>query len=288
MKKFSIIALAALSLIGVSSCGNDKLSQEEERNHRLDDSLQIALANSDSLFSLLYDVTTGMEQITQLEKLMATEISPESASARETIASRMAAIQRGLIERRQRIEELEKKLGSSAGENSKLRTQLTALRDQIDKQAAAVADLTTQLENAHIEIATLTSTVDSLNSTVDTITQAAAQTQRKLDQAVVDLNSVYYVIGTKDELKEHNFIEGGGFLRKTKVLESDFDENYMTRVDRRTFKSLPLDSKKAKVLTKQPVESYEIAQGPNGMLTLRILDPARFWGVSNILVIQTN
>ena len=102
-----------------------------------------------------------------------------------------------------------------------------------------------------------------------------------------DLNAAYYVIGSNEELKAHNFIEGGGFLRKTKVLESDFDETYMTRVDRRTFRGMPLDAKKAKVLTKQPKESYELAKGPNDMLILRILDPARFWGVSNILVIET-
>jgi len=287
MKKLITFASAALALVIAASCGNSKLSEEEARNLRLDDSLQVALANSDSLFSLLYDVTTGMEQITQLEKLMATEISPESASARETIAARMAAIQKGLIERRKRIDELEKKLGAGAAENSRLREQLTALRSQIDKQAAAVADLTVQLENAHIQIASLSNTVDSLNSTVDTITRNAQRTQQELDQAVNDLNSVYYVIGSKDELKAHNFIEGGGFLRKTKVLESDFDETYMTRVDRRTFRSLPLDAQKAKVLTNQPKESYELAKGPNDMLTLRILDPARFWGVSNILVIET-
>ena len=33
---------------------------------------------------------------------------------------------------------------------------------------------------------------------------------------------MYYVIGTKDELKEHSIIEGGGFLRKTKILPKRF------------------------------------------------------------------
>lgn len=287
MKKILILAAAAISMIGAASCGNSKLTREQERTHRLDDSLQVALANSDSLFSLLYDVTTGMEQITRLEKLMSTEINSESTSARESIASQMAAIQKGLIDRRKRIEELEKKLGSSAGENGKLRQQLTALREQIDKQAATVADLTSQLQNAHIEIASLTTTIDSLNSAVDTISQAAARTQQQLEQAVDDLNAVYFVIGNNDELKQHKFISGGGFLRKTKVLEGDFDDSYMTRADRRTLTTIPLDAKKAEVLTKQPDGSYEFIKGENDMLSLRILDPERFWSVSNILVVKT-
>lgn len=287
MKKILIMIAAALAMVGAASCGNSKLTEEQERTHRLDDSLQVALANSDSLFSLLYDVTTGMEQITQLERLMSTEIGTESTSARQSIAAQMAAIQQGLIDRRKRIEELEKKLGASAGENTKLRTQLTALREQIEKQAATVADLTSQLEHANIKIQNLSVTIDSLHTTVDTMSQAAARTQAQLSQAVEDLNSVYYVIGNKNELKAHNFVEGGGFLRKTKVLESDFDSSYMTRADRRTLTAIPLDAKKAKVLTKQPKESYELVKDGNDMLTLRILDPARFWGVSNILVVET-
>lgn len=286
MKKISLAAALIAALLSFNSCGNKRLSEEEARNHRLDDSLEVALASADSLFALLYDVTAGMEQITHLEKLVGTEITTESATARENIAKQMEAIQRGLIERRKRIEDLEAQLAQNKSASAKVRQQIEILRQQIDSQAATVASLRKQLEDANIHIESLESTIAGLNNTVDTINAARQQTEEELQQTVADLNAVYYVIGTDKELKEHNIIEGGGFLRKTKVLPSDFDRSYMTRADRRSLSVIPLDSKKAKVMTNQPTDSYRIDRSASGMLSLVITNPEAFWSITNILVIK--
>lgn len=287
MKKITAIALLA-AMVGVNSCGNTKLSEEEARNHTLDDSLQVALANADSLFSLLYDVTAGMEQITRLEKLMGTEMTTESTTARANIAKQMEAIQKGLVDRRKRIEELEAQLANTNGGNGKLKEQIAVLRQQIDTQAAMVADLQQKLEDANIHIARLDSTIVDLNTVVDTISAAKAKTQAELDRTISDLNAVYYVIGTEKELKDHNIIEGGGLFSKPKVLPSDFDQDYMTRADRRTLTVIPLDTKKAKVMTPQPEDTYRIDKGANGMLSLVIVQPDAFWAASRFLVVKTN
>ncbi len=276
------------ALMTFNACGNKKLSEEEARNHRLDDSLEVALASADSLFALLYDVTAGMDQITRLEKLVGTEVTAESATARDNIAKQMEAIQKGLMERRKRIEELEAQLSKSNGMSAKFRQQIEILRSQIDSQAATVATLQQQLESANIHIASLETEISGLNQTVDTINAARKQTEAELNSAISDLNAVYYVIGTDKELKSHNIIEGGGFLRKTKVLPSDFDKNYMTRADRRSLTVIPLDSKKAKVLTTQPTDSYRIDRSASGALSLVIENPDAFWATSNILVVKVD
>ncbi len=249
----------------------------------------MALANSDSLFSLLYDVTVGMDQITHLEQLLNAPINRENASTRDRLRLEMEAIQKGLQQRRRRIAELEAQLAnSSASNNAKLNKQIAQLREQLDKQTATAAELRKSLEAANIHIETLDATIDSLGSALDTITAAREKSDQELAKAIDELNTVYYVIGTKDELKEHSIIEGGGFLRKTKILPSDFDRNYMQRADRRTLTSLPLDSKKAKVLTNQPSDTYTIESGANDMKTLVITSPDAFWQTSNIVVIQVN
>jgi seryl-tRNA synthetase len=288
MKRILYLVASGALLLPVAACNNSKLAEAQEENQQLDDSLHVALENADSLFSILYDVTTGMEQITRLEHLLQGSIDSESPTARQTIQEQMNVIQRGLMERRQRIEELEKQLAGSKGASAKLRRQIAQLREQINNQAATVASLHEQLEAANFHIAQLDSTITDLHSTVDTITGQRDRTRKELDKAVDDLNAVYYVIGTKEELRSHNIIEGGGFLKKTKVLPSDFDRSYMTRADRRTLTRLPLDSSKAKVLTTQPSDSYTITTAGNGMKTLEITDASKFWGVSNIIVIQTN
>lgn len=286
MKKILIVAATLTAVIAATSCGNSKLTEEQERNYRLNDSLQMALANADSMFSVLYDVTTGLEQISQLEHLMQAPINAEGPSARQDIEAQMIAVQQGLIQRRQRIEELESQLGAKASENSKLRQQLNALRSQIDAQAATVADLTEKLNAANFRITVLSDSVVGLQTEVETVTTEKNRAEEERIQAVNELNAVYYVIGTNKELKARNFISGGGFMSKGKVLEGDFDRNYMTRDDKRTLSSLQIDSRSAKILTNQPKDSYRLEKDGNGNQILIISDPNRFWAATNLLVIE--
>ena len=100
-----------------------------------------------------------------------------------------------------------------------------------------------------------------------------------------ELNTCYYVIGSKSELKEHKIIETG-FLRKTKVMEKDYEIEYFTKGDKRTLAEIPLYSKKAKIYTKHPADSYEIVTADDNTKTIVITNPTKFWELSNFLVVQ--
>lgn len=288
MKKLLLSSSVIAALFTLAACGNNKLAQEQAHSERLDDSLRTALATSDSLFSLLYDVTVGMDQISRLENIVSGEVSPESGSARESITAQMATIQQGLSERRKRIEELERKLANSNGSNAKLQQQIAALREQIDAQAENVRQLQARLEAANIHIAGLDSTITSLNKTVDNLNQNREELNTEIKDLNNTYNTVYYIIGSDKELKERGILESGGFLRSSKLNTKDLNLNAMTRGDKRNITSIPLDAKKAKVMTPQPESSYRLDKADNGMLTLVITNPANFWAASNFLVIKTN
>ena len=98
------------------------------------------------------------------------------------------------------------------------------------------------------------------------------------------LNECYYVVGSKKELKQHKIIETG-FLRHTKVMEGDFATNYFTKADKRTLSVIPLHNSKAQVLSKHPAGSYTITD-EGGQKVLKILNPTRFWELSNYLVVK--
>ena len=100
-----------------------------------------------------------------------------------------------------------------------------------------------------------------------------------------ELNTCYYAIGSKKELQDNNIIKTG-FLRKTKIMQGDYEMSYFTAVDKRNLTQLPLHSKKAKVMTNQPADSYRIQDGNGGMKVLVITNPTKFWNASNFLVIQ--
>ena len=255
MKKLVSIAVIGMSLL--TACNSGKLKQAEAENIALDDSLHVALANQDSLFSLLNDITEGMNQIRDLEKIMSStpDISAESSSRKEQIRNDMMAIQQALQDRRERLAQLEAKLAKSEGYNATLKRTVDNLKAEIATQETTIASLRNELASANIQIAELGTRVDSLNNTVTTVTQAKDAAEQESVELANELNTCYYAIGTKG--------------------------------DKRVLSTIPLHSKKAQILTNQPADSYVI-EDVDGMKVLKITNPEKFWSLTNYLVIQVD
>lgn len=284
MKKLASTFVTALLVM--TACNGNKTESTEGGVPTTRDSLEVALANQDSLLNLMNDITEGMNQIKDLEQILSNtaDLGAESKSRRDQVREDMLCIQRALQDRRQRLSELEKKLASSDSRNATLRKSIASLKAQIASQESTIETLRKDLEAANIYIEQLGITVDSLNTTVEGVTaerDAAQQQSLKLNE---ELNTCYYAIGSKDELKDNNIIETG-FLRKTKIMPSDFKQGFFTTADKSTLTAINLHSKKAKVLTNQPADSYEIVDD-NGQKVLKITNSKRFWEVSNYLVVQ--
>lgn len=272
-----------------TSCHNKQQEEQLRQAQALADAsreeLVGAVADRDSLLSLVNEISSGMGQIRQLENILTVNKGGEMPGQRDQIRADIAAIQQTLEERREKLAELEKKLQSSNISNSKLQATITTLRQQIETQTQEIAGLRANLDEAKSTIGALDQRVDSLSTTVNTVTAQRDSTDQVNNELITELNTCYFAIGNKDELKENKIIEGGGFLRKTKLMEGDFDRNFFTRADKRTLTTINLNSKKAQVLTKQPESSYSITD-ENGQKVLHITNPAAFWSLSNFLVIK--
>lgn len=292
MNKLLIAVITSAAVAGFAGCDNGKLKNTEAENQQLREDLAESLATRDSMYALINDISAGMNQIKELEKIISTpsSLQGDSQSRKEQIKNDMLAIQRALQSRRERLEQLEARLKSTDVEMSKT---IRNLKAQIAEQQTEIVSLTNKLAAANIQIEELTSTVSGLNIAVDTLTSGiAAERQEKLEaeqeatNLANELNTCYYAIGTKNELKKARIIESG-FLRKTKILKSDYEQSYFTVGDKRSLTEIQLHSNKAKVLTSQPVSSYRI-EDVDGQKVLIISDPAAFWNLSNYLVIQVD
>lgn len=288
MKKIILFAIAAMALATACTNRNEQTTGNDGAP-TTSDSLRVALANQDSLLSLMNDIADGMTQIKQMENILSssTNLTAESQNRRQQIISDMASIQQTLQQRRDRLAELEKKLNNSSANNATLQKSIQTLKQQIADQEGTIANLRSELANANIHIEQLTANVDSLNTEVASVTAAKNEAEREATILTNELNTCYYAIGSKSELKEHKLISTG-FLRKTKIMPDDFEQSYFTAADKRTLTTIDLHSKKAKVLTGQPTDSYVVTDAPNGSKVLKITSPARFWSVSNFLVIQVD
>ena len=69
MKKLSVFAAAALVVL--TACNGDKLRNAEAENEQLKGDLRETLATQDSLLVLVNDISEGMSQIKDLEKIIA-------------------------------------------------------------------------------------------------------------------------------------------------------------------------------------------------------------------------
>lgn len=282
MKK---ILIACFIVAVITGCDSKKAQSEQAMADATREELEAAVADRDSLLSLVNEISTGMDQIKQLENILSTDgIGSDGSDQRAKIVSDMIAIQKTLQQRREQLSELEAKLNKSNLTNSQLRQTIEKLKAQIEEQTEEILDLRSKLSVANDMIDNLHYTVDSLNSTVDTVLSQRDAALDRGDELETELNTCYYVAASSKELKEHKIMEGG-FLRKTKIMEGDFDRNFFTRADKRDLKTINLYSKKAKVLTNQPAGSYEIIDN-NGQKILRILKPSAFWSLSNYLVVE--
>lgn len=250
--------------------------------------LASAVEERDELIALMAEIARGMEQIKRIEHLMTIGgvQSSENPARRRQILADMASLKESVQKRRERLAELEQRLEKSSLYTDELKGCIALLRSQIDDQAKEIDGLRRQLDDAARKIVSLTGEVDSLNATV-------ADNERRLDaskdtamQLEKELNTCYYAVASRRELKRHHILETG-FLRRSRLMEGDFDKDFFVVADKRRMKVLPIPSAKVKVLTNHPDRSYEIRRDGDSV-ELVVTDPAAFWSLGNFLVVQSD
>ena len=118
---------------------------------------------------------------------------------------------------------------------------------------------------------------DAMKKTLQNESNQKTETINTQDK---QLNTGWYVFGTKSELKGQRILDGD------RVLQGAFNKSYFTKIDIRITKEIKLYSKSARLLTAHPSSSYSLSADTNGQYVLRITDPQTFWSTSKYLVIQ--
>ena len=285
-----LVGMAALPACQRANKMMDEISRQDSINLALQDSIATANAEKDSLMELMGDIADGMQQIKELEDIVSVNnLSGETPDRKKQLRDDIVLIQQSINKHKTRLAELEKRLKQSTNYSETMQKSIANLKSQLEEQQKTINGLTEQLAAAHVQIKNLNQSVDSLNTVNKNVTkekEAAQQQSKQLTAEVDNLNTCYYVIGSKKELKANKIIETG-FLRKTKILQGDFEMSYFTKADRRTLSEIPLHSNKAELMTNHPKDSYEIVTNGN-VKTLRILNSQKFWEKSNFLVVKVD
>lgn len=289
MKKLLFAASAIVLLAGLGACSNrqaeEEAAQAQDSIAQLSQEYQQATNFNDSLMLLMGDIYTGLDSINTQEKLLYAPATGDNANRRAEISQNLSAIKARLNANRQLLAQMEQRLKSSNNNNAVLQRTITQLKSRLDAQEQTIAGLQKQLADANTQIGQLNTQVAETQEQVRTETAAREEAQQQVVEANNELNTVYYAIGTNQELKKQGLL-AKKFLGATKVLKEGFNANYFTKADKRNLTSIPTNGKKVKIWTNMPVGSYQIVNEANGTQSISITDPAKFWSLTPYLIVQ--
>lgn len=280
MKQLKLFACLAFLLLGACT---GKKSSPDLVNMEQNDSLQRIIAQRDSeindMMSTLNEIQEGLSAINQAENRLSIAREGEGANKTAQIKENIKFIANTMARNRELMKRLQQQLRESRFNGDELRKTISNLTQQLDDKAQELQRLKAELDAKDIHIAELDEKIDNLNDNVENLQTDAQQKAQTISNQDKQLNTAWFVFGTKKELKEQHIMENG------KVLQSNFNKNYFAKIDIRIDKEIKFYSKSARILTMHLSGSYTLTPDVNKQYVLRITNPQLFWSTSKYLVV---
>lgn len=279
MKKLFLASICMAALVG---CQQNKPKDDpgvvSER-----DSLNKVIAQKDNeindMMATFNQIEEGLKEIGQAENRISIAKEGEGANKTQRIVENMQFIQQTMQQNRELINKLKTQLRESSLNGEQLKKTIENLVAQMEEKDKQLQQLRAELDAKDIHITELDEKIANLNTNVNQLTSDNASKSETISQQDKQLNTAWFVFGTKKELKEQQI------LVKDKVLQGNFNKNYFTKVDIRVDKEIKLYSRSAKMLTSHPASSYTLQRDANKQYVLRITNPQQFWSTSKYLVV---
>lgn len=280
MKKlFFMVCCAALLMTGCKDGKNAPGQASVQQTDSLNDVIAQKDSEINEMMGTLNEIEEGFRLINEAENRVALLKNGEGTSKKQNLKENIQFIAERMKQNRELIAKLQKQLESSTlkgGQLKKTIDNLTAQLEEKDKQLLALRE---ELDKKDIHISELDETIGNLNTNVSNLSADNQQKAETINAQDKQLNTAWYVFGTKKELKGQHILEGG------KVMNGNFNKNYFTKVDIRNTTEIKLYSKSAKLLTAHPASSYSLTHDASKQYVLRITNPQIFWSTSKYLVV---
>ena len=280
MKKLLFMVCCAAFLM--TGCKDGK-NTAEVTNVQQTDSLNDIIAQKDSeindMMGTLNEIEDGFNQINEAENRVALIKSGEGSNKKQRLKEDIQFIANRMKQNKELIAKLQKQLDNSSLQASQLKKTIDNLQKQLAEKDKQLQALREELDSKDIHIAALDETINNLNTNVSNLSTDNQKKAETINAQDKQLNTAWYVFGTKKELKGQHIMEDG------KVMNGNFNKNYFTKIDIRNTTEIKLYSKSAKLLTAHPSSSYSLVRDANKQYTLRISNPQIFWSTSKYLVV---
>ncbi|MCE3259401.1 MAG: hypothetical protein K0S12_1042 [Bacteroidetes bacterium] len=293
MKKLIIIASASFMLF---ACNQDELDRSNHQNDSLvsvlkerEQDLNKREETMNEFISSFNEVERNLDCVAVRQQIIILNADKGrgeiKGNQKEKINAQINAINELMDANRKTIAELRKKLKRSASKNKKLEETIATLTDQLAQKDSELAALNEKLTSLNAQVAQLQTSLDTLNALNNSQSQTIAAN-------TAALHTAYYLVGKSKDLVEAKVIDKkGGLLGigKTAKLNENFNREKFTKIDYTQVSNIPVNSKKAKIITNHPTDSYRLDLDPSDKDVVKaivITDAEKFWSVSKYLVVQ--
>lgn len=248
-----------------------------------DNSLQQIISQRDTqinnMMATMNEIQEGFNEISEAENRVNLIQDDERADKASQIKEDIKFIADRMQQNRELIKKLQGQLRDSDFKSQELKKVIANMLRQLDEKDQQLQQLRAELDAKNIHIAELDETISNLNNNVTELKSESDEKSQIINNQETQLNTAWYVFGTRPELKDQRILMGD------KVLQQNFNKNYFTKIDIRVTREIKLYSKSARLLTSHPAGSYELTRDNNKMYTLAITNPQLFWSTSKYLVV---
>ena len=291
MKKTVFILVLAALAMSMSSCVESSKKYKALQAER--DSLAVAASNATTDFETSLQTINEIEMALQTVREAENIIMMENQEGNKNYAiSQIEAIDRTIQQNKAKIAELEQQLAESGAKSKQLNATITRLKNELNEKDTYINKLREELNVSKAQVAELSGRVEDLNKNVkdlneniDNLNAQSAEQQATIHQQDAALNTVYYIVAPMSTLEDYGLAKGGGLFSKGSAT-TEINKNVMTSADKRDLRHIPLNTKKATILTQHPESSYQLTKDEDKMLSLEIVDVNAFWNISNYLIIS--
>ncbi len=290
-----MIALVLVLIIGTVVVSKNNKNRAADalllQNQKLEMSNQLSQRDSiiNGWVTAFNEIESDIQKITAREQILTMQSNnPEiSKDKKAEIIKELAYVKEMIDSNKKKLSSLNAQLRNSGIKIAGLQNQIDTLNANIARRDSEMAVLRTDLGNRDVQIG-------ELNSRVGNMTTAIQSDSAKISQQTAEMNKAFVVSGTYKDLKEKGVVikEGGvlGLGKKESLQENFKDDNLFTQVDISTTKTIPVNSKSAKLVTEHPSDSYKMVKDETNKIIayIEIEDPASFWKLSKYAVVELN
>ncbi len=274
----------AMLLAGVAACQRGP-TPEQLALMAQKDSLVKEVAEQSRVLS---DISAELAKVQVEGRQLEVKVESPRTAVRDSIFARISYVTERLTAAEQRLQESRRRINRLAHLSDSLRATLEATiqnyESTIASQKATIQELNDQIQKLSAENAQLATAKAALTDTV-----------RALEQ---EKNTVYYVVGTKEELLSRGIVqeEGGsrvlflfGKRGKTLVPARDLAPSAFTAIDKRQVTEIPLPGEgEYRIASRQDLAALATPPDKDGRIrgsVLKIAAPEKFWATSKFLIL---